>query len=185
MQSLTTGEIAKYCGVTLRTVIRWLETEKLKGFKLPGRGNNRVLVDDFIVFLKQHGMPIPPELSVDNEVRILIVDDEMSMAKAIQRVARKAGLTTLIANGGFQAGLMLSIYKPALMTLDLNMPSLSGFEVIRYTREQKELENTKIIVISAMDDIQLNDAMQIGADKAFPKPFDQSELMAEFKLMAN
>ena len=50
MQSLTTGEIAKYCGVTLRTVIRWLETEKLKGFKLPGRGNNRVLVDDFIVF---------------------------------------------------------------------------------------------------------------------------------------
>ncbi|MDC0603122.1 response regulator [Aliiglaciecola sp.] len=180
MQSLTTGEIAKFCGVTLRTVIRWLETDKLKGFKLPGRGNNRILVDDFIFFLRQHKMPIPQELTRD-ELRILIVDDEMSMAKAIQRVARRAGLKTLIANGGFQAGLMLSMHKPALMTLDLNMPSLNGFDVIRFTREQKELNETKIIVISALDDTQLHDAVQLGANKAFPKPFDQSQLMAEFE----
>lgn len=181
MQSLTTGEIAKFCGVTLRTVIRWLEAGKLKGFKLPGRGNNRVLVDDFINFLKQHSMPIPPELSRNDEPKVLVVDDEMSMAKAIQRVARKAGVRTLIANGGFQAGLMLSMHKPDLMTLDLSMPGLNGFDVIRFTREQKELDNTKIIVISALDETQLYEAVQLGADKAFPKPFDQSLLMAEFE----
>ena len=50
MKTLTSGEIASYCDVNLRTVIRWIESGKLKGFKLPGRGNNRVLVEDFVAF---------------------------------------------------------------------------------------------------------------------------------------
>ena len=54
MKTLTSGDIAQYCDVNLRTVIRWLESGKLKGFKLPGRGNNRVLVSDFIEFLERH-----------------------------------------------------------------------------------------------------------------------------------
>ena len=44
MKTLTSGEIATYCDVNLRTVIRWIESGKLKGFKLPGRGNNRCLL---------------------------------------------------------------------------------------------------------------------------------------------
>ena len=52
MKTLTSGEIATYCDVNLRTVIRWIESGKLKGFKLPGRGNNRVLVSDFVSFLE-------------------------------------------------------------------------------------------------------------------------------------
>ena len=85
MKTLTSGEIAQYCDVNLRTVIRWLESGKLKGFKLPGRGNNRVLVSDFIEFLERHEMPIPEALKPEASPLILIVDDEMPVAKLLMR----------------------------------------------------------------------------------------------------
>ena len=62
-QILTTGEIARYCGVNFRTVIRWIERGRLKAYQLPGRGDNRVTVEDFIDFLKVNSMPIPEEFS--------------------------------------------------------------------------------------------------------------------------
>ncbi len=102
MKTLTSGEIATYCDVNLRTVIRWIESGKLKGFKLPGRGNNRVLVEDFIEFLERHEMPIPEALKNTTSSSILIVDDEMPVAKSIQRVARRAGYDSYIATGGFK-----------------------------------------------------------------------------------
>ena len=89
MKTLTSGEIATYCDVNLRTVIRWIESGKLKGFKLPGRGNNRVLVSDFVSFLEHHNIPIPEDLQSEISPSILIVDDEMPVAKSIQRVARR------------------------------------------------------------------------------------------------
>jgi len=66
MKTLSTGEIAKLCDVNLRTVIRWIERGALKGFKLPGRGNNRVRVEDFLAFLVEHEIPIPAELQEDS-----------------------------------------------------------------------------------------------------------------------
>ena len=137
MKTLTSGEIASYCDVNLRTVIRWIESGKLKGFKLPGRGNNRILVEDFIEFLERHDMPIPDALRGIASPSILIVDDEMPVAKSIQRVARRAGFDSYIATGGFQAGIMLSQYEPKVMTLDLSMPGMDGYSVIEFTREQR------------------------------------------------
>ncbi|MDP5029082.1 MAG: response regulator [Paraglaciecola sp.] len=183
LRSLTSGEIAKYCNVNLRTVIRWLESGKLKGYKLPGRGNNRVLITDFIDFLKHHKMPIPNELGDSEDPAVLIVDDELSMAKAIQRLARKAGVRSIIADNGFHAGLMLSAHKPQMMTLDLSMPGLDGFGVISYTRSQEAFKDMKIIVVSALDQASLDKAISMGANKAYSKPFEPTDLMAEFEAL--
>ena len=176
MKTLTSGEIASYCDVNLRTVIRWIESGKLKGFKLPGRGNNRVLVDDFIDFLERHNMPVPSQLQGDFNPKALIVDDELPVAKSIQRVARRAGYDTLVATGGFQAGVMLSQHNPTLMTLDLSMPGMDGYSVIQFTREQARYKRLKILVISALDDTSLERARELGADATLSKPFSNHDL---------
>jgi two-component system response regulator VicR len=54
MKSFSSGEVAKICDVNPRTVIRWIEAKKLKAFKLPGRGNNRVKHSDLLDFLVQN-----------------------------------------------------------------------------------------------------------------------------------
>jgi len=101
-QILTTGEAAKYCGVHFRTVARWIDKGLLKAHKLPGRGDNRIQIADFIGFLQENDLPIPPELM--NTYKVLIVDDEPIMAKTIQRALRLKGYETQIVNNSFGAG---------------------------------------------------------------------------------
>lgn len=60
--TLTTGDIAQYCDVNSRTVIRWIRRGHLRAYQLPGRGDNRIDVEDFLDFLWQHKMPVPEEL---------------------------------------------------------------------------------------------------------------------------
>ncbi|MBV1879202.1 MAG: response regulator [Pseudomonadales bacterium] len=173
---LTTGEVAKYCGVHFRTVIRWIERGNIKAFKLPGRGDNRIESSEFVKFLKQNDMPIPEEFQ-SRKKSILIVDDEKEMAAAIQRILKRATYDTAIAQDGFQAGAMLNTFKPDLMTLDLSMPQMDGFAMLEFVRKQEEYKNLKILVISALDDKKLVRAIDAGADQCLTKPFKNKELL--------
>lgn len=186
MKTFSTGDIAKYCDVNLRTVIRWIDKGELEGFKLPGRGNNRVTEEAFLAFLHRHNIPVPDDLrevEVVNSNRILIVDDEVQIAKAIQRVLRGAGYETALAQDGFRAGSKLVKDKPALMTLDLSMPGIDGYEVIKFVRETPGICHTRILVISALEDDKLQEALEVGADACLQKPFANSELLASIEKM--
>lgn len=176
MKTLSTGDIAKLCDVNLRTVIRWIERGALKGFKLPGRGNNRVRLEDFMSFLAEHDIPIPAELVEDNK-KVLVVDDEPAIARAIQRVLRTHGLVAEVAADGFQAGTKVMKERPLLVTLDLSMPGLSGYDVLSFVRETPEIAKTKILVISALGSDALQKALDLGADAVLNKPFENQELV--------
>jgi excisionase family DNA binding protein len=174
-KSLTTGEIANYCDVNLRTVIRWIDKGSLKGYKLPGRGNNRVTTENFTAFLRENNIPIPLEFQVLNK-KILVVDDEENMANAIKRVLKRDGYDCDVATNGFMAGSKLIQEKPALMTLDLSMPGLNGFELLEYLRKQEEFQDLKILVISALGDEKLAYAISLGANATLSKPFKNEDL---------
>ncbi|WP_305856146.1 response regulator [Balneatrix alpica] len=182
MRNFSTGEIAKLCDVNLRTVIRWIDRGVLKGFKLPGRGNNRVKEEDLVAFLQEQGMPIPALLqpTVVNK-RILIVDDEIPLARALQRLLRNAGYQTEIATDGFQAGSKVASYEPALMTLDLSMPGINGFEVLEFVRAQ--YPKIRVLVISALDERRLENALSAGADAVLSKPFENNILLEQIEAL--
>ena len=175
-RSLTTGEIADHCGVNLRTVIRWIEKGHLPAYKLPGRGNNRVQLVDFLSFLDRHGMPLPEALRGYGN-RVLVVEDDRPMAESIARLLRANGYEVRVALDGFQAGDALRAFLPALMTLDLRMPGLDGFQVLDYVRRDTELARLKILVLSSLPAGQLQQAVAAGADDALAKPFDAAELV--------
>ncbi|MFK5984086.1 MAG: response regulator [Pseudomonadota bacterium] len=176
MQTLTTGEVAKYCGVNLRTVIRWIDKGHLKSFKLPGRGNNRILLLEFLSFMNQYGIPIPEDFRSYTR-KILIVDDEKAMANSIQRSLRVAGYETALAFDGFQAGETINSFVPALMTLDLQMPGVDGLKVIKYVREKAHLSRLNILVISGLSEEHLNRAVEAGANDTLSKPFETEILL--------
>ena len=68
--------------------------------------------------------------------------------------------------------------KPALMTLDLSMPGLDGFSVLEFVRQQPNLSGLKILVVSALDQHNLDRALQLGADQVLGKPFTEQELLS-------
>ncbi len=175
-ETLTTGEVAKHCGVHFRTVIRWIEKGYLKAYQLPGRGDNRVQLSDFVEFLKKNSLPIPAAFQPLSK-RVLIVDDEEAMTQSLQRTLRKEGFETKTASDGFKAGIMMGLFSPTLITLDIQMPHVDGFEVIRFVRSQPQLKDTKILVISGVTESELKRAVDTGANDYLAKPFDQAVLI--------
>lgn len=189
MKTLKPGEIAAYCDVHHRTVSRWIANGQLKGHKLPGRGNYRVLLEDFIRFLQEQQMPMPLDLIDSGQqmqvqplhaalsARVLVIDDEMAYRNAIRRVLFGAGYQLDFAADGFQAGVKISTGKPDLVTLDLSMPGLDGFEVLNFIRQQPELSAVRILVISGLGPEELAKARALGADATLAKPFDNEQLL--------
>jgi excisionase family DNA binding protein len=180
---LTTGDIAKYCGVNFRTVIRWIERGHLKAHQLPGRGDNRVEVRDFLAFLRSHDMPIPEEF-LDRSRRVLIVEDDPAMSAAIQRTLKRAGFETRVASDGFRAGTLLGTFLPGVMTLDLRMPGIPGLDVLKFVRLAERLRDIRILVVSAMPRKELDEALAAGADDVLEKPFRNPELLEKVTRLA-
>lgn len=183
-QNLTTGEVARYLGVNFRTVIRWIKRGHLKAYQLPGRGDNRILVNDFLEFLTTHKMNIPDELGAKTEEvskRILIVENELPMAKAIQRILNSESYETKIALEGFQAGSLLPLFRPDLMTLDLSMPGICGIHVLKFVRSLEEIKETKILVISGRTIEELEEAKEAGANDILQKPFENEILIQKVR----
>lgn len=182
-RNLTTGDIAKLCGVNFRTVIRWIQRGHLKAFQLPGRGDNRVQINDFLGFLRDNNMPIPDELQPTSR-RVLIVEDDDKMAKLMERSLKRAGFDTAIAADGFAAGSMANSFQPVVITLDIKMPGLGGIDVLKGIRSNSALATAKVLVVSAMPQEQLDEARAAGADDVLAKPFKGPELVDRINQLA-
>lgn len=179
MKTLKPSEIASYCDVHQRTVSRWIASGQLKGFKLPGRGNYRVQLSDFLAFLQQQQMPVPVLLQHQLQApRVLVVDDEPLYRRALRRLLQLQGYLVEEAHDGFQAGLQLALFRPQLVTLDLSMPGLDGLAVLQYINEQQAFAMVQVVVISGLSDNALLQATQLGAAAVFAKPFDNQQLLA-------
>lgn len=177
---LTTGQAAQLGAVNFRTVIRWIEKGWLPAHRLPGRGDHRIAVAEFVQFLKSHGMPVPASLEPVNP-RLLIVEDLPEMAAAIERIAVLAGLECAIARDGFEAGARLLSFRPRLMTLDLKMPGMDGFGVLDYLQQHPPPFDVRVLVISADSEARLAEAGRRGADAVLAKPFRAEELEAQLR----
>jgi len=177
---LTSREAGQLCGVSFRTVIRWIERGELQAYRLPGRGDYRITPADLQAFASRHSLPDPlatHDAPAPSD-RVLIVDDDPSMARAIQRVLHASGYKTLLANEGFQAGSLLHSFSPALMTLDLRMPGLDGFGVLRFLRDSRPRPALRVLVVSGESEQRLREARELGADDAIAKPFTNEHLLA-------
>lgn len=182
-ETLTTGEAAKWCGVSFRTVLRWIERGELAAYKLPGRGDARIKIADFVEFLNRHQMPVPDELRSGGKPRILVVDDEPEVTRLMERALTGEGYEVACVHDGFSAGAKLATFEPHLITLDLKMPGLGGLQVIQLIRGLEVARHARILVISGMSRQDLERAIQAGADDALEKPIATPELRDAVKML--
>lgn len=69
-RALTTGQVARLCGVAARTASQWIDAGRLQGYRLPGSQDRRVHADDLVRFMRKHGIAVPPGLVPGDDVCI-------------------------------------------------------------------------------------------------------------------
>jgi excisionase family DNA binding protein len=184
---LTTGQVAQYCHVTHRAVLKWVASGKLKAYRTPGK-HSRVSVPDFLEFLQQYHMPVPAEFqTVRPRKKILIVDDDRGIVNSIHRMLtleNKYEIET--AYDGFEAGKKFITFQPQFIILDIRMPGLDGYQVCANIRSDMRNKNVRILAISAVsEDQEVKKIMELGADDYLNKPFSNKALKEKVEHLFN
>jgi putative two-component system response regulator len=110
---------------------------------------------------------------------VLIVDDEYIGRETLQSVLEGEGYELEMAENGFQAIEKAKQLLPDVILLDVMMPGMTGFEVCQRIRNDPQIAEIPIIILTALDDREsLLNALKAGADDFISKPFDRYELRA-------
>ena len=84
MKVFTTGQVAKICKVAPRTVSKWFDSGRLKGYRIPGSQDRRIPREYLIKFLKEHGMPLG-DLEDEAMAKVLIVAQDQVLIENLRR----------------------------------------------------------------------------------------------------
>lgn len=113
-------------------------------------------------------------------MKILIIEDEYSLADAISETLKREGFSSYIATNGEKGEneALSNIYD--LILLDIMLPGKTGFDILRNIRNEKI--NTPVIILTAKSEVydKIN-GLEIGADDYVTKPFHMKELMARVR----
>ena len=114
--------------------------------------------------------------------KILIVDDDILITGLMQTLVTMDGHEAIIVNESTEAMETANAVIPDLITLDLMMPNLSGFDLCELLRTNPKFSQTPIIIISAKEDTHSREkAFALGATEYINKPFDIDHFLTTIK----
>ncbi len=178
--SYTTGQIARACQVTKRTVITWIDSGKLKGYTIPGSRHRRVSARVLEEFLRVHRIPDYRRVV---RPRILIVDDDPDLLELL-RDALRDQYDVDSASSALEAASRLHLFQPDVILLDIRLPDVSGLEVCRHFQAYRRSRRVPILTMSAYgSEIDPAEVRRSGADAFLPKPLAMSDLRKHLESM--
>ncbi|MDQ3003992.1 MAG: response regulator [Chloroflexota bacterium] len=116
--------------------------------------------------------------------KILIVDDDVSITELMKALVKMDGHQPTTVNDSTKAIEVANSVHPDLITLDLMMPGLTGFELCDLLHNDPKFANIPIVIVSARDDRESKEkAIEMGAKDYITKPFGVDELMNKIKAL--
>lgn len=111
--------------------------------------------------------------------RILVIDDDIELCELLNEYLGSEGFEVETVNHGEEGALQALANDYALVVLDVMLPGMNGFDVLRKIRESSKLP---VIMLTARgDDIDRIVGLELGADDYLPKPFNPRELVARIR----
>lgn len=123
---------------------------------------------------------------IDGKKKILVIDDNADIRDLIQYIFEKAGKQVIQGEDGAKGLTQVKAHRPDLILLDTTMPGISGLDVLKAIRSDRDSEISSIPVVmltanSAEADIKK--AYEIGASSYIVKPFKKEMIVAEVDLL--
>ena len=178
--SYTTGEIARICQVSKRTVILWIDGGRLRGYRIPGSRHRRVSVASLRKFLRSNKLP---DFAGVARPRLLIVDDDRDFLELLKDALRDH-YDIEVAESALEGASRLALFKPDAVLLDIRLPDVSGLEACRHFRSFKSNRNLPILTLSAYGrQIDPAEIKRSGATGFLAKPLKLAELRKRIEAM--
>jgi len=130
------------------------------------------------------GAPIAPEAVEEKpQLKILVADDLPDNISLLSRYLQNEGYLCISAANGVEALAKIRAELPDLILLDVNMPVKDGFETLQEIRSDPSISHIPVIILTAakLEPIDMQYALNIGADDYVTKPFDRRELLARIR----
>jgi excisionase family DNA binding protein len=170
---LTLGQAAKHLGVAQSTIRKWSDSGRLAAFYTPG-GHRRFRRGDLDRFL---GASRPAKSG--GRSLVLIVDDDPGLRKFLRANLELDGCEVREAGSADEGLAALEEQPPDLILLDVMMPQVDGWEMLRLVRERHGVESIPVVMFSGKtEDGAEAEAQERGAQAFIGKPFDAERLLA-------
>jgi excisionase family DNA binding protein len=171
-QVFTTGQVAKICQVAPRTVSKWFDSGKLRGYRIPGSQDRRIPRDQLIRFLKENNMPLGG-LEQEGWHKILIVGAEpLFIDRLRELLPEDEDYKYEVAHSGFEAGTKASAFQPDTIIIDHAMGRSESLQIAQTLRRNDAYKETLIIALASEDEPTPEGLGEYGYSDAFKKPFD-------------
>lgn len=113
--------------------------------------------------------------------RVLVVEDHVEIRSIVEKYLRKEGYDVLTASNGFEALTAFNEHTVHLVLLDIMMPGIDGFEVLK---EIRKISKIPVIMLTAkQSEVDRVKAFRNGADDYVVKPFSANELMFRIRML--
>ena len=173
---LTLGQAAKYLGVAQSTIRKWSDQGRVPAFYTPG-GHRRYRRSDLEAFLERSG----PGGRDQTGPRVLIVDDDEGTRAFVRASLELEGFEVSEAESGNVGLAALEQETPDLILLDVMMPQMDGWEMLRRVQEQHGGAIPVVMFSGKVDESSAGEAEERGASGFIGKPFDPQQLVDRAK----
>jgi excisionase family DNA binding protein len=174
---LTLGQAARFLGVAQSTIRKWSDQGRVPAFYTPG-GHRRYRRGDLETFLGRSG----PGGKVKAGPLVLLVDDDDRVRELVRVNLEFEGYTIREAASAEEGMAAIEEAKPDLILLDVMMPHIDGWEMLRRVQERHGVGSIPVIMFSGkLDERAQAEAAQRGASGFVGKPFDLQQLVDQTK----
>ncbi len=174
---LTLGEAAKYLGVAQSTIRKWCDSGRLPAFYTPG-GHRRLRRSDLDAFLGASGA----RQAHGSEPLVLIVDDDPRLREFVRVNLEMEGCAVREAASAEDGLAALEEEAPDLILLDVKMPKVDGWAMLRPVREKHGVAAIPVIMFSGkVDEPSASAGAERGAQAFIGKPFEPQKLVEAAK----
>jgi len=173
---LTTGEVARICNVAPRTVSKWFDSGRLRGYRIPGSRDRRIPVDQLIRFMKAHDIPTA-NLPLKTPNVLLVATDTQWLDSIRNGLAADDAFEVTTADSLLEAGYLMAECQPQALLIDVDVLNGEPVQVCRTCRSHEQLSGVKLIAVgSQLTEGSGQSLLQIGFDAYLRKPFNITEL---------
>ena len=174
---LTLGQAAKYLGVAQSTIRKWSDQGRVPAFYTPG-GHRRYRRPDLDNFLNRSG----PGGSIQQGPLVLIVDDDERVREYVRVNLEMEGYAVREAGSADEGLGVLEEVSPDLILLDVMMPKVDGWEMLRRVQERHGVGAIPVVMFSGkVNEESAQEATARGAQGFVGKPFDPQQLIEHAK----